>query len=78
MSEKNRPPGDRLGGPKSLLEAKKSLAELKIEGSKALLVPHARNLVIFYRKIYIFNSFLKIFIGSLRDVGRSLRIEAIP
>ena len=43
VSEKNRPPGDPLGGPKSLLEAKKSLAELKIEGSKAFLVPHARN-----------------------------------
>ena len=43
VSEKNRPPGDPLGGPKSLLEAKKSLAELKIEGSKAFLAPHARN-----------------------------------
>ena len=41
VSEKNRPPGDPLGGPKSLLEAKKSLAELKIEGSKAFLAPHA-------------------------------------
>ena len=42
VSEKNRPPGDPLGGPKSLLEANKSLAELKIQGSKAFLVPHAR------------------------------------
>ena len=43
LSEKNRPPGDPLGESKSLLEAPKSLAELKIEGSKTFLAVHAQN-----------------------------------
>ena len=35
VSKKNCPPGDPLGGPKSLLEAKKSLLEMKIRASDA-------------------------------------------
>ena len=35
MSKKNCPPGDPPGGPKSLLEAKKSLLEMKIGASDA-------------------------------------------
>ena len=34
-SKKNRPPGDPPGGPKSLLEAKKSLLEMKNRASDA-------------------------------------------
>ena len=41
-SKKNRPPGDPPGGPKSLLEAKKSLLETKVGESDAFLALHAR------------------------------------
>ena len=57
MSKKNCPPGDPLGGPKSLLEAKKSLLQMKFGGSDAFSTFHARFLADLEEKINIFGSF---------------------
>ena len=57
MSKKNCPPGDPPGGPKSLLEAKKSLLEMKIGASDAFLAFHDRFLVDFTRNTHDFLQF---------------------